>query len=126
MPRSISTSSSWNRYTCPLRARRIDHRARRERRGAKIEMTLRSLRALRALWLTSLMNILFTAGNTQAPIDRVRAITNIFTGRTGTNIALAAHQRGHRMTLLTSHPELAGQSSPVDRWTVEKYQTFDE
>jgi phosphopantothenoylcysteine synthetase/decarboxylase len=72
------------------------------------------------------MNILVTAGNTQAPIDRVRAITNIFTGRTGTNIALAAHQHCHRVTLLTSHPELAERSSPVDRWTVEKYQTFDE
>ncbi len=51
------------------------------------------------------MNLLVTAGNTQAPIDRVRCLTNIFTGRTGAGIALEAHRRGHRVTLLTSHPE---------------------
>jgi phosphopantothenate-cysteine ligase/phosphopantothenoylcysteine decarboxylase/phosphopantothenate--cysteine ligase len=52
------------------------------------------------------MHILVTAGNTQAPIDDVRCITNIFTGHTGTRIALAAYSRGHSITLLTSHPEL--------------------
>ena len=30
-----------------------------------------------------LMNLLITAGNTLAPIDRVRGLTNVFTGRTG-------------------------------------------
>ena len=29
------------------------------------------------------MNLLITAGNTLAPIDRVRGLTNVFTGRTG-------------------------------------------
>ena len=33
------------------------------------------------------MNILVTAGNTITPIDRVRVITNVFTGRTGARIA---------------------------------------
>ena len=47
------------------------------------------------------LNVLVTAGNTQTPLDRVRAITNIFSGRTGTRIALEAHRRGHRVTLLT-------------------------
>ena len=51
------------------------------------------------------MNVLVTAGNTLAPIDRVRGLTNVFTGRTGAGIALAAHERGHAVTLLTSHPE---------------------
>ena len=37
------------------------------------------------------MNILVTAGNTIVPIDRVRCITNVFTGRTGTAIALHCH-----------------------------------
>ena len=41
------------------------------------------------------MRILVTAGNTQAPIDRVRCLTNIFSGRTGTRIALEARQHGH-------------------------------
>lgn len=54
------------------------------------------------------MNILVTAGNTITPIDRVRVITNVFTGRTGTRIAMEASQRGHHVTLLTSHPEVMG------------------
>ena len=64
------------------------------------------------------MNILVTAGNTQARIDKVRCLTNIFTGRTGASIAVAAHQRGHRVTLFTSHPEAVtettGEASPRD------------
>ena len=53
------------------------------------------------------MDMLVTAGNTLAPIDRVRCITNVFTGRTGAAIALHAHERGHTVTLLTSHPKVA-------------------
>lgn len=68
------------------------------------------------------MNILVTAGNTQAPIDRVRCITNIFSGRTGTGIAQRAAEQGHAVTLLTSHPELAEQS-PL---TIHAYRSFDE
>ena len=51
------------------------------------------------------MNFLVTAGNTQSPIDRVRCITNIFTGRTGAAVARTAWGRGHTVTLATSHPE---------------------
>src|SRR5438552_2619561 len=77
------------------------------------------------------MNLLVTAGNTQTPIDRVRAITNIFTGRTGSGIAWHALERGHTVTLLASHPELLaelskGASLPADRWTVVPYRTFDD
>ncbi len=71
------------------------------------------------------MNILVTAGNTLAPIDQVRAITNIFTGRTGASIALHAQERGHRLTLLTSHPEVV-KSPPRERWTMGAYRTFDD
>jgi phosphopantothenoylcysteine synthetase/decarboxylase len=71
------------------------------------------------------MNLLVTAGNTQAPIDRVRCITNIFTGRTGAAIAKHAHQRGHTVTLLTSHPE-AVSDPPMTAWTLCTYRTFDE
>jgi phosphopantothenoylcysteine synthetase/decarboxylase len=77
------------------------------------------------------MRVLVTTGNTQVLIDRVRCITNIFTGKTGTGIALAAHQRGHAVTLLTSHPEvidiLRG-SAPLEaaKWAVLPYRTFDE
>jgi phosphopantothenate---cysteine ligase (CTP) len=77
------------------------------------------------------MNILVTAGNTQTPIDRVRCITNIFSGRTGTRIALQAHERGHAVTLLTSHSELVrelapARSLPAETWTVRPYRTFDD
>jgi phosphopantothenoylcysteine synthetase/decarboxylase len=75
------------------------------------------------------MNILVTAGNTQVPIDRVRCLTNIFTGRTGARIALCGHDRGHHVILLTSHPEVVPRlraHAPVERWTVRTYRTFDE
>jgi phosphopantothenoylcysteine synthetase/decarboxylase len=77
------------------------------------------------------MNIVVTAGNTLVPIDRVRAITNIFTGRTGTRIALHGWERGHAVTLLTSHPEVVAELSapappPADRWAVRAYRTFDD
>ena len=73
------------------------------------------------------MNILVTAGNTQAPIDRVRCITNIFTGRTGAAIALEAYRRGHHVKLITSHPEAidAVDPDPV-RWRCLTYRTFDD
>jgi phosphopantothenate-cysteine ligase/phosphopantothenoylcysteine decarboxylase/phosphopantothenate--cysteine ligase len=74
------------------------------------------------------MKLLVTAGNTQVPIDRVRCITNIFTGRTGGRIAATAHGRGHAVTVLTSHPEVLAEMLPTDkkRWAVHSYRTFDE
>jgi phosphopantothenoylcysteine synthetase/decarboxylase len=77
------------------------------------------------------MNILVTAGNTQVLIDRVRCLTNVFTGRTGTDIALDAYERGHTVTLFTSRPELVLErhSSFPDlggRWSVRPYLTFDD
>jgi phosphopantothenate-cysteine ligase/phosphopantothenoylcysteine decarboxylase/phosphopantothenate--cysteine ligase len=71
------------------------------------------------------MRLLVTAGNTQAPIDRVRCITNIFTGRTGASIALRAQECGHTVTLFTSHPEALGRQ-PAERWTVHQFRTFDD
>lgn len=77
------------------------------------------------------MRILVTAGNTQTPIDQVRCITNIFTGRTGTWLALTGYRRGHEVSLLTSHPEVVQQigeppPSPGMRWQVLPYRTFDD
>lgn len=70
------------------------------------------------------MNLLVTAGNTQVLIDRVRCITNVFTGRTGAGIARHAAERGHGVTLLTSHPETVAETG--GRLRVAAYQTFDE
>jgi phosphopantothenate-cysteine ligase/phosphopantothenoylcysteine decarboxylase/phosphopantothenate--cysteine ligase len=77
------------------------------------------------------MNILVTAGNTQVLIDRVRSITNIFTGRTGTGIALHCHAHGHSVALLTSHPEVIDTLRPAEqslahRWQLFPYRTFEE
>src|SRR5262245_61996552 len=75
------------------------------------------------------MNVLVTAGNTLALIDRVRCITNIFTGRTGAAIALEAQRRGHAVTLLTSHPEVAAELAEGrelgERWSLRHYRTFE-
>jgi phosphopantothenate---cysteine ligase (CTP) len=75
------------------------------------------------------MNLLVTAGNTQVYIDKVRCLTNIFTGRTGAAIALEAYRRGHTVTLFTSHPDtvekLKTESAPAqDRWRMFQYQTL--
>ncbi|MBI1831536.1 MAG: bifunctional phosphopantothenoylcysteine decarboxylase/phosphopantothenate synthase, partial [Planctomycetes bacterium] len=73
------------------------------------------------------MRIFVTAGNTQTPIDRVRCITNIFTGRTGAAIALEAYRRGHAVALATSHPEvIASPPSDAARWDCCTYRTFEE
>ena len=68
------------------------------------------------------MRILVTAGNTQTPIDAVRCLTNIFTGRTGARIAMEANGRGHAVTLLTSHPETV---ADVPSLEVVAYRTFE-
>jgi len=72
------------------------------------------------------MNVLVTAGNTMALIDRVRCITNVFTGRTGASIAACARQRRHGVTLVTSHPETAGELSDGELWSVRPYRTFED
>jgi phosphopantothenoylcysteine synthetase/decarboxylase len=71
------------------------------------------------------MNVLVTAGNTLVPIDRVRCITNIFTGRTGASIARCAWERGHAVTLLTSHPGVVDVPPAGERWAMLRYSTFE-
>lgn len=67
------------------------------------------------------MKILVTAGNTRAMIDRVRCVTNVFSGRTGATIAEEAARRGHAVTLLTSRPETADGLGDV-----REYQTYED
>ena len=57
-----------------------------------------------------------TAGSTMVPIDKVRAITNIFNGRTGTNIALYFARQGWNVTLVTSNPSLLGGKTVEGLW----------
>ncbi len=70
------------------------------------------------------MHILVTAGNTHMPIDRVRVITNVFSGRTGAAIAVTAARCGHRVQLLTSHPETVPEASGGVQ--VVTYRTYDD
>lgn len=77
------------------------------------------------------MNFLITAGNTQSMIDRVRCVTNVFSGRTGASVARTAWGRGHTVTLATSHPEALAEfginhRDPGERFTVLPYNTFDD
>src|SRR5262245_13394326 len=77
------------------------------------------------------MKILVTAGNTLIPIDQVRCLTNVFTGRTGARIAWHARERGHAVTLFTSHPDVVLQQRPAgvsatNGWVVQPYRTFDD
>ena len=77
------------------------------------------------------MKILVTAGNTQTVIDQVRCITNVFSGRTGAQIAAEAFEREHAVTLLTSHPEVLAsvpgvRSRQSPDWHVRPYRTFEE
>lgn len=78
------------------------------------------------------MRILVTAGSTQCPIDKVRAITNIFRGNTGVNIAYEAAQRGHEVVLLGSPSaynrmmDLAGTLRNDQVPTSVKFRTFDD
>jgi phosphopantothenoylcysteine synthetase/decarboxylase len=77
------------------------------------------------------MNILVTAGNTLSLIDRVRCITNVFSGRTGAAVARTAWGRGHTVTLVTSHPEVLlehgiNPHDPGERFAVQTYRTFDD
>ena len=44
--------------------------------------------------------VVVTAGPTREPLDDVRALTNLSTGRMGIELARVAHRRGARVTLL--------------------------
>lgn len=57
------------------------------------------------------MRILLTSGATREPIDTVRFLSNISTGRTGALLAEALAAHGHTVTLL--HGEAAVRPSPA-------------
>lgn len=46
------------------------------------------------------MKLLVTAGATREPLDAVRFLSNVSTGRTGANLAAELAARGHEVTLL--------------------------
>jgi phosphopantothenate---cysteine ligase (CTP) len=70
-------------------------------------------------------SVLVTAGATMVPIDKVRAITNIFKGRTGANIALYFAQQSWDVTLITSNPSLL-EGNSIRAISIITYHTYDE
>lgn len=53
------------------------------------------------------MKVLITTGATEVPIDQVRVISNVFTGKTGTGLGFYFAKQGYDVTLVTSNPALA-------------------
>lgn len=51
--------------------------------------------------------VLITAGPTEEPLDPVRYITNLSSGKMGYALALAAHQRGAQVTLISGPTKLS-------------------
>jgi phosphopantothenoylcysteine synthetase/decarboxylase len=79
--------------------------------------------------MPSKLHFLVTAGPTREKIDDVRDWGNIFTGRTGLDIALAFLDLGD-VTLLTSNPDHAddydGYYGRAGMLGVEKFRTYDD
>lgn len=71
-------------------------------------------------------SILVTAGPTWVAIDRVRVITNIFSGRTGCIIAQKAKELGARVTLLLGPGRFLPSLNFFKEINVLKYHYFDE
>jgi len=70
-------------------------------------------------------SILVTAGPTWVPIDRIRIITNIFTGTTGYNIARYANGMGARVTLLLGPGGVNFKDHPPNMEIIN-FRYFDE
>lgn len=70
------------------------------------------------------MRILITSGATREPIDAVRFLSNVSTGRTGAMLADALAQQGHAVTLL--HGEAAVRpKSATDLVTTEAFSSTE-
>ena len=70
--------------------------------------------------------VLVTAGPTEEPLDPVRCITNLSSGKMGYALAAAAHQRGAQVTLIsgpTKIPPPAVEKVIFVRTALEMYQT---
>ncbi len=68
------------------------------------------------------MKVLVTAGPTWVKVDRVRVLTNIFTGRTGLDLARELKKRGYAVTLLIN-PHCLGR---IHGRNVVRYRYFGE
>ena len=74
------------------------------------------------------MKILITAGSTNVMIDKVRCISNIFKGRTGSEIArhFFYEVAGCHQDLITSNPNYFGSEDIARGINIFPYKTYDE
>jgi phosphopantothenoylcysteine synthetase/decarboxylase len=72
---------------------------------------------------TRKIKVLITAGPTWVKLDRVRILTNIFSGRTGLLIAQAFSKRGFRARLLLGPSRLDIKNT---KFEIKRFRYFDE
>lgn len=70
--------------------------------------------------------ILVTAGNTWAPIDDVRVLTNVFSGETGLKIALQCAKRGLFVTVILADHRVSLNKYEHKRITIIRAVTFKD
>jgi len=70
--------------------------------------------------------ILITAGPVWVPVDKVRVITNIFSGRLGWAIAKIAHDMGANITLLMGPGKIILPSKKIKNLEIIYFRYFDE
>lgn len=70
--------------------------------------------------------ILITAGPVWVPVDRVRVITNVFSGRLGWTIVKMAHKMGADITLLMGPGKIILPSKKIKKLKIVYFRYFDE
>jgi phosphopantothenoylcysteine synthetase/decarboxylase len=70
------------------------------------------------------MNFLVTAGGTHAPVDKSRSVASVTPTKIGPILARTAAARGHKVTLLTSDPDGAGEGG--EAVSIVSFRTFDD
>lgn len=90
--------------------------------GRMLEPTVLAKEIYEALFPTSRLSILITAGGTKIPIDSVRSITNMSSGRTGVLLADYLSQKNYSVDLLLSKDAV----SPQKTWNVTRFETYSD
>lgn len=90
--------------------------------GRLLEPSVLLKEVTEALFPTSRLSILITAGGTKIPIDSVRAITNTSSGRTGTMLADYLAQKNYSVDLLLSKEA----EPPMIAKNVNRFETYND
>lgn len=71
-------------------------------------------------------NILITAGPVWVPVDKVRVITNVFSGRLGWEITMAAQKMGANITLLMGPGKIILPDKKIKKLKIIYFRYYDE